>query len=95
MTRTEIERAVVRATGETRATIRRYGFALVPEEPDLPTDPTLVLDCPGCGARLDPTSASTGVFKFIECRHCDAVYPFAVDEIYVADGSNAGRAACA
>jgi hypothetical protein len=94
MTRTEIERAVVRATGETRTTIRRYGFALLPEEPDLPTDPSLVLDCPGCGALLEATNASRGVFKVIECRHCDAVYPFSVDEMYVADGSNAARAAC-
>ena len=95
MTRTEVERALVRATGETRATIRRYGFALVPEEPDLPTDPSLVVDCPGCGAPLDAASVSTGVFKFIECRRCDAVYPFAVDEIYVADDSHGAHAACA
>jgi hypothetical protein len=95
MTRSEIERAVSRATGETRRTIRSYGFSLISEEPDSPDDPLLVLDCPGCGAPLDAVNASTGIFKFIECPRCDALYPFAVHEIYVTDGSNMALTACA
>jgi len=95
MTRSQIERAVSRATGETRRTIRSYGFSLLNEETDLANDPLLVLDCPGCGAHLDAAKASTGVFKFIDCPRCDAVYPFAVDELYVIDGSNGALAACA
>jgi hypothetical protein len=95
MTRSEIERAVSRATGEDRRTIRSYGFSLLSEEPDASDNPLLVLDCPGCGKHLDATKTSTGVFKFVECSRCDAVYPFTTDELYVADGSNADLAACA
>jgi hypothetical protein len=95
MTRSEIERAVVRATGENRRTVRRYGFSLVIEEPEPPNDPRLVLDCPGCGAHLDAAGASNDIRKLIDCPRCDALYPFAVDELYVADGSNAALAACA
>jgi hypothetical protein len=95
MTRSEIERAVSRATGETRRTIRSYGFGLMNEEPASCEDPLLVVDCPGCGAPLDAGKASTGVFKFVECPRCDAVYPFAVDELYVADRSNGALATCA
>jgi len=95
MTRSEIERAVSRATGETRRTIRSYGFSLISDEAVCPDDPLLVLDCPGCGASLDAANASTGVFKFVECPRCDAVYPFAVDEIYVVEGSKVAIAAYA
>ena len=95
MTRSEIERAVARATGESRATIRSYGFTLLPEEPDTATDPSLVLDCPGCGSSLDATTAAAGIFRAIECPRCDAVYPFALNELYVADGPNADLAVCA
>ena len=50
MTQSELERAVCRATGESRQTIRRYGFGLVEEQAESLADPALVLDCPGCGA---------------------------------------------
>jgi len=61
MTRSEIERAVARATGETRGTIRRYGFTLIPDEPEADSGPTLVVDCPGCGARAStrPNTSTT------------------------------------
>ena len=96
MTRSEIERAVSRATGETRRTIRSYGFSLLNEEAvEAPSDPLLVLDCPGCGAPLDAANASTGLLKFIECPRCDAVYPFTVDEIYVSEGRRGPLPVCA
>jgi hypothetical protein len=95
MTRSEIVRAVSRATGETRHTIRRYGFSLLEEEPASSDDPLLLLDCPGCGSPLDAANPSTGPLRFVECPCCDAVYPFAVEEIYVADGSTVALAACA
>jgi hypothetical protein len=95
MFRSEIERAVSRATGESRRTIRTYGFSLIVEEPESFDDPLLLLDCPGCGTPLDAANVSTGVLKFVECPRCDAVYPFATDEIYVADGSKTALDACA
>jgi hypothetical protein len=94
MIRSEIERAVSRATGESRRTIRAYGFNLISEERESFDDPLLVLDCPGCGAPLDAANVSTGVLKFVECPRCDAVYPFTADEIYVADGWQTVLAVC-
>jgi hypothetical protein len=94
MTRSELERAVARVTGESRHVIRRYGFSIVPEEPEPPTEVSLVLDCPGCGARLDVDDVSNPLGE-LECPRCDAVYPFAVDELYVADGPQRAFAACA
>ena len=85
MTQSEIERAVCRATGETRRTIRSYGFNLEREEGQPFGDLSLVLDCPGCGELLNAASASVGPLKFIECPRCDAVYPFTADEIYVSE----------
>jgi hypothetical protein len=95
MFRSEIERAVCRATGETRRTIRSYGFNLQSEESESFDDLSLVLDCPGCGAPLDAANASTGPFKFIECFRCDAIYPFTVEEIYVSEGPRAPLPVCA
>jgi hypothetical protein len=95
MTQSEIERAVCRATGETRRTIRSYGFNLQSEESESFEDLSLVLDCPGCGAPLDAANASTGPLKFIECSRCDAVYPFTVDEIYVGEAGRAPLPVCA
>jgi hypothetical protein len=95
MTRAEVERAVCRTTGESRRLVRSYGFSLVEEDSQLSNDPSLTLDCPGCGAPLDAANASTGILKFIECPRCDAVYPFALDEIYVLEGSKTVLPACA
>ena len=93
MTQCELERAVCRATGESRQTIRRYGFRLVEEQVESLADPSLVLDCPGCGAPLGAVNPSTT--HFIECARCDAVYPFTVDEIYVSEVAGALLPACA
>lgn len=94
MTRSEVEQAVARATGESRHLIRRYGFSIVPEEPKPLTEVLLVLDCPGCGARLDVHDVSNPLGE-LECPRCDAVYPFEVDELYVADGPQRLLTACA
>jgi hypothetical protein len=95
MTRAEVESAVCRATGENRRLVRSYGFSLVEEEPQLISSPSLTIDCPGCGASLEASNISTGSLKFIECPRCDAVYPFAIDEIYVLEGSTTAQPACA
>jgi hypothetical protein len=94
MTRSQIEQAVARVTGESRHVIRRYGFSIVPEAPEPPTEVLLVVDCPGCGARLDVDDLSNPLAE-LECPRCDAVYPFMVDELYVADGLQRAFAACA
>ena len=95
MTQSEIERAVCRATGESRRTIRSYGFNIQSEESKSFDDLSLALDCPGCGAPLDAAKASTGTLKFIECPRCDALYPFTVYEIYVREDRRASFPVCA
>jgi hypothetical protein len=95
MTQSELERAVCRATGESRQTIRRYGFGLVEELSEFLVAPSLAVDCPGCGTALDVVNPSTSPGKFIECPRCDAVYPFTVDEIYVSEVSEAQLPICA
>jgi hypothetical protein len=94
MSQAEIERAVCRATGESRHLVRSYGFSFVSEKSQLIGDPTLALDCPGCGMPLDASAQSTGLFKFIECPRCDAVFPCAVDEIYVVEGPTTELPVC-
>jgi hypothetical protein len=49
MNQSQVERAVARATGESRRFIKRLGFSLIDDEPDHSVDPGLVIDCPGCG----------------------------------------------
>jgi hypothetical protein len=94
MTQNELNRAVARATGESRGTIREFGFSLASQEPPPPTVPTLAVDCPGCGAPLeiDSTEPARGL---IECSRCDAFYPYADHEIYVTDSPQTVLAACA
>jgi hypothetical protein len=94
MTNSEIEQAVARATGESRRVISSYGFSLLPNECEPETDVSLALDCPGCGARLDVVDVSEPLTE-LECGRCDAVYPFTVNELYVADCTPQPLAACA
>jgi hypothetical protein len=89
MTNSEIERAVARATGESRRVISRYGFSLLSEEPDAAADVSLALDCPGCGARHDTVDVTQPSLE-LECSRCDAIYPIAIGELYVADGPPPG-----
>ena len=84
MIHSEVERAVARATGESRRFVRSYGFSLLSEDLDHSTQPALAIDCPGCGAviyREDPISRC----REVECPRCDAVYPVEDDEHYVAE----------
>ena len=95
MNQSEVERAVARATGESRRFINRFGFSLLSEESEHCADPALAIDCPGCGAvfNLDDVSTPQGE---LECPRCDAVYlVVAADELYVVDSPRTGSAACA
>jgi hypothetical protein len=94
MNQSEVERAVARATGESRRLIRRYGFSLAPEEAEPGTNPMLALDCPGCGAALNVNDIAH-LPSELECARCDAVYPFSIDELYVVDSLQPALAACA
>jgi hypothetical protein len=90
MNQSEVERAVARATGESRRFIKRFGFSLTPEEPHHRADPALAIDCPGCGTVFDPVEV-VNLFSELECPRCDAVYPVAAKELYVVESP----AACA
>jgi hypothetical protein len=94
MNQSEVERAVARATGESRRFIKRFGFSLLSEEPEDSADLALGIDCPGCGAALSPDHV-VNLLNELECPRCDAVYPVAADELYVVDSPRTGSAACA
>ena len=53
MNQSELERAVARATGESRRFVKQFGFSLVDDEPRPGDELTLAIDCPGCGAVCD------------------------------------------
>lgn len=91
MNQSELERAVARATGESRCFVKRFGFSLVDDEPKPGDELTLAIDCPGCGAVCDDVDLAKG----LECPRCDAVYPVSVDEFYVVDNSQQPLVACA
>ena len=95
MTPSEIERAVASATGESRHTIRSYGFSLLPEQPESEDDPLLPFDCPGCGATLDAAGGGNAPSSFVECPRCDALYPVALDEVLTAAVSSEPLVRCA
>ena len=82
MNQADLDRAVARVTGESRRTIARIGFHLQHDRPASSDALCLVLVCPGCGAvvGVSPTAAS----RDAECARCDAVYPYADDEVSVA-----------
>jgi hypothetical protein len=94
MNQSEIERAVARATGESRRFIKHFGFSLIADEPGSCTDLALAIDCPGCGAALNPDDVLDRLSE-VECAHCDAVYLIAPEEVYVASQPRAAPAACA
>jgi hypothetical protein len=94
MNQSEVERAVARATGESRRFIKRFGFSLLSEEPEHCADLALGIDCPGCGAAFSPDDV-VNLLSELECPRCDAVYPVAADELYVVDSPGTGSAACA
>ncbi|HEV3301717.1 MAG TPA: hypothetical protein VG055_18835 [Planctomycetaceae bacterium] len=81
-------------TGESHGTIREFGFILARQEPEPESEPTLAVDCPGCGARLElnPSQPPNGS---VECWRCDAIYAYSDEEIYVSDTAESPLAACA
>ncbi len=94
MNQSEVERAVARATGEPRRFVKHFGFTLMAEEPEPCADLGLAIDCPGCGASLNPGDPLDCLTE-VECDYCDAVYPMAPEEVYVVNRSSAAPAACA
>ena len=96
MNRSALERAVARATGESRRTIRRYGFSLASDDfPSTMAPAHLGLDCPGCGAGLPLHHTRPELPEFAECPNCDAVYPYEPEEVYLAETVDEVTAACA
>jgi hypothetical protein len=94
MNQNELDRAVARATGESRGTIRDFGFILARQEPEPATEPVLAVDCPGCGGQL-ALDSSKPLGRLVECSRCDALFPYFDREIYVTDVPERELAACA
>lgn len=96
MKNSNLERAIARATGESRRTIRHYGFSIVPDEPPK-TDVAmhLILDCPGCGGAVTLSCDHALLPEFAECSRCDTAYPYTPQELYLAEAPDEELAACA
>ncbi len=85
MHQSELERAVARATGESRRRIKKHGFYLLKEPDRPPDDVSLALDCPGCGTVVNLTPPAVSALPSLaECLRCDAVYPYREHELYAA-----------
>ena len=79
MTRSQLDRAVASATGESPRTVRARGFGLAADGPDdLDSEGlALVLDCPFCRAPVPyPGRAGDGALPMAECLGCDVYFPF-------------------
>jgi hypothetical protein len=87
MTRSQLERAVAAATGESVRTIHRLGFGLQPAgagDPS-PDDLRLVVDCPFCGRPVPyPGHAGDGSPALAECARDDVYFDFDAAEVYAA-----------
>ncbi len=86
MRQTEIDRAVARATGESRRTVAGIGFGLWEPEPDaeeVETQLHVVLNCPACGrlVRLTPEQFHDPDHD-VECERCDVAYPWQPEELF-------------
>lgn len=83
MRQSEIDRAVARATGESRRTVAAIGFSLW--EPDEPVETQLhvALDCPACGrlVRLTPEQYADPEHD-VECAGCDSAYLYQPEELF-------------
>ena len=93
MNQSDVERAVARATGESRRFVKLFGFSLLAEESERCSDPVLTIDCPGCGTALNPDDV-VNLLSELECPRCDAVYPLSTDEIYVVDTARSAEPSC-
>lgn len=81
MNRSEIHRAVARATGDDIRTVRQHGFQLLPDLASEETDEVrLGVVCRGCGRFL---SVGNEPERIAECPRCDAFLPFDESELLV------------
>jgi hypothetical protein len=87
VTRSQLDRAVARETGETVRTVRARGFSVLPRRPEAAAaeDPRLVLDCPTCLRPVPyPGVTGDGAPALAECPACDAYFPVGPAAVYVA-----------
>jgi hypothetical protein len=77
MTQAQLDRAVVAATGESRHTVARLGFSLVPDGSADPSPLYLSVDCPHCRQPTwFPGRLADGSYPLAECPGCDALFAF-------------------
>jgi hypothetical protein len=88
MTRTQLERAVAGATGESLRTVCGLGFGLLAEHPADPRadDLMLALDCPFCRHPVVLQAGPGDEPGLAGCDRCDVEFDFEPGEIYVAAG---------
>ena len=88
MTRTQLERAVAGATGESLRTVRGLGFGLLAEQPADPRveELMLALNCPFCRHPVVLQAGPGDEPGLAACASCDVEFDFDPVEIYVAEG---------
>lgn len=88
MRQSEIDRAVARATGESRSTVAGIGFSLWEPEPAEAAETQLhvALECPGCGrlVRLTPQQFQDPGAD-AECERCDVAYAYEPAELFAVE----------
>ena len=101
MTQMQLNRQLVRITGEPLGTLKALGFGILrpDDEENEPEDIVLVLDCPFCRHPVPyPGHGGDGSELLAECDRCDVYFGFEPDDVYpIPRGDRpgtAGRAAC-
>ena len=84
MTQRQLDRAVVRSTGESLRTIRRLGFSSSRPAVLEPEDLTLAVDCPFCGHPGPLSPSRFGPSLLAECPRCDVEFAVPPEDVYAA-----------
>lgn len=85
MTQRQLDRAVVRSTGDSLRTVRRLGFGLTRPAMLEPEDLALAVDCPFCGRPCPLPTGPGGSSPRAECDPCDVDFDLRPGDVYVAE----------
>jgi hypothetical protein len=81
MTQHQLDRALVRSTGESLRTLRRLGFGLSGPAALEPEDLILAVDCPFCGRSCRLPGGPGELSPMAECDPCDVYFDLRPDDV--------------
>ena len=85
MTQRQLDRALVRSTGESLRTIRRLGFGAGRPAALEPEDLALAVDCPFCGRPCALPAGLGAPPPMAECDPCDIYFDLRPGDVYAAE----------